>query len=177
LVKNTFYLSFIILFLVGVSLVANAILNETSVVDNIVLNNVKDFISALTFWSIVIHIAITLILALAFSEIKEYFGGDTFYSFLLGKYHTPNQETRIFMFLDMRSSTTIAERLGHECYFELIKKYYSDMTQTIQQTSGAIYQYVGDEIVVSWIEKKGLNDNNCIECFREISETIDEHKE
>jgi len=177
IVKSAFYLSLIILFLVGVSVVASAILNETSVFDTIVLTEVKEFISAFAFWSIVIYMAIIINLALAFSEIKEYFGGDTFYSFLLGKYHTPNQETRIFMFLDMRSSTTIAEKLGHERYFELIKKYYSDMTQPIQQTSGDIYQYVGDEIVVSWIEKKGLYRNNCIECFRKISEAIDTQKD
>jgi adenylate cyclase len=176
-VKSAFYLSLIILFLVGISMVVSAILKGTSVFDAIVLTEVKDFVTAFAFWSIVIYMAITINLALAFSEIKEYFGGDTFYSFLLGKYHTPNQETRIFMFLDMRSSTAIAERLGHERYFELIKKYYSNMTQPIQQTSGDIYQYVGDEIVVSWIEKKGLNNNNCIECFRKISESIDEHKE
>lgn len=176
IVKRAFYLSFIVLFLVGVSTVVSAILNETSVVDTIVLTEVKDFISAFAFWSIVIFIAIILNLALAFSEIKEYFGSDTFYSFLLGKYHTPNQETRIFMFLDMRFSTSIAESLGHEHYFELIKKYYSDMTQPILETSGVIYQYVGDEIVVSWIEKKGLYRNNCIECFRKISETINKHK-
>lgn len=176
-VKSAFYLSLIILFLVGVSMVASAILNETTVFDTIVLTEVKDFISAFAFWSIVIYMAIIINLALAFSEIKEYFGGDTFYSFLLGKYHTPNQETRIFMFLDMRSSTSIAERLGHERYFELIKKYYSDMTQPILETSGVIYQYVGDEIVVCWFEKKGLYRNNCIECFRKISETIHKHKD
>jgi adenylate cyclase len=38
---------------------------------------------------------------------------------LLGKYHHPKIETRIFMFLDMEGSTTIAERLGHEVFFRL----------------------------------------------------------
>jgi hypothetical protein len=38
-------------------------------------------------------------------------------SYLTGFYHKPRQEMRIFMFLDMRSSTAIAERLGHNNYF------------------------------------------------------------
>ena len=31
--------------------------------------------------------------------------------------------------------------------------------------AGEIYQYVGDEMVVSWKLKKGLKNNNCIKCF------------
>ena len=81
------------------------------------------------------------------------------------------------MFLDMKSSTSIAEQMGHKKYFELIKKYYSDMTNPILNTEGDIYQYVGDEIVVSWIEKKGIHDNSCIECFRQISESIRQQSE
>ena len=170
--KCFFYLVFIILFLSGISLVANASLLETSVFDESVLTIFKNFIKTFAFWSVVLYIAITLSIALVFSEITEYFGQDTFYSFLLGKYHKPNEEMRIFMFLDMKSSTTIAEQLGHATYFKFIKKYYADMTQPILDTSGEIYQYVGDEIVLSWLEKKGLYKNNCIECFHKISETI-----
>ena len=39
----------------GVSAVASAILNETSVVDTIVLTEVKDFISAFSFCTKIIH--------------------------------------------------------------------------------------------------------------------------
>ncbi len=30
---------------------------------------------------------------------------------------------------------------------------------------GEIYQYVGDEIVISWKVREGIHMNNCIECF------------
>ena len=69
------------------------------------------------------------------------------------------------MFLDMKSSTTIAESLGHVKYFEMLKEYYSDLSDPIIKYSGEIYQYVGDEIVVSWKLKNGLQNNNCIQCF------------
>ena len=77
------------------------------------------------------------------------------------------------MFLDMKSSTTIAEKLGHQNYFKLIKSYYADMTDALLETNGTIYQYVGDEIVVSWPEKEGLKSNNCLLCFQKIEEAID----
>jgi adenylate cyclase len=98
-------------------------------------------------------------------------------NFLVGKYHQPREEVRIFMFLDMKSSTTIAEKLGHVNYYKLLNEYYADITEAVVQTSGEIYQYVGDEIVVSWKFKKGLQNNNCLRCFfliKQIFETVSE---
>jgi len=39
------------------------------------------------------------------------------------------------------------------------------LTEAILDTSGEIYQYVGDEVVVSWKVKNGLKNANCLECF------------
>ncbi len=99
-------------------------------------------------------------------------GSSVFYNFFTGRYHHPREEDRIFMFLDMKSSTTIAERLGHVEYFRLLNKYYADTTEAIIQTYGVVYQYAGDEIIVSWNLKKGLTNNNCIRCFFMIKETF-----
>ena len=76
----------------------------------------------------------------------------------------------------MKSSTTIAEKIGHKKYFDLLKTYYADMTNAIIETSGRVYQYVGDEIVVTWTEKSGIRNNNCIECFNIISKVVEENK-
>ncbi len=78
---------------------------------------------------------------------------------------------------DMKSSTTNAENIGHESYFDLLKAYYADMTDAILETSGQIYQYVGDEIVVTWPEKEGIYQNNCIQCFAKISEVIEQKRD
>jgi len=86
-------------------------------------------------------------------------------NFFTGKYHSPKEEERIFMFSDMKSSTTIAERLGHVRYFEMLKEYYADLSGPIVQFSGEIDQYVGDEIVVSWKLKKPSQNSYCIQCF------------
>lgn len=89
-------------------------------------------------------------------------------SYLTGFYHKPRQEMRIFMFLDMRSSTAIAERLGHTKYFELLNELYADITDPILYSRGEIYQYVGDEISVSWSFRKGVGRQRCIRCFLDI---------
>ena len=84
----------------------------------------------------------------------------------------PKEEERIFMFLDIRSSTMIAERIGNEQYFRFIHDFINDATASILYAKGEIYQYVGDEIVVSWTMPNGLEDNNCLNCFFEIKAAI-----
>lgn len=87
---------------------------------------------------------------------------------LIGRYHRPRQELRIFMFLDMRSSTSIAEDLGHVRYFQLLNELFTDITDPILYSRGEIYQYVGDEISVSWPLRRGLGRQRCIRCFLDI---------
>ncbi len=82
---------------------------------------------------------------------------------------------RIFMFLDIRSSTTIAEELGHMQYFELLNDFFRDIGEPISKNRGHIYQYVGDEVVVSWSLDEGLTNANCLQCFFDIEETIHRH--
>ncbi len=89
-------------------------------------------------------------------------------SYLTGRYRKARQEMRIFMFLDMRSSTAIAEELGHEKYFKLIDELYIDITDPIVNARGEIYQYIGDEISVSWPLRKGVRKQRCIRCFLDI---------
>jgi adenylate cyclase len=54
------------------------------------------------------------------------------------------------MFVDLLSSTTIAEALGNEKYHNLLHDFYADITNPIIYNKGEIYQYVGDEVIVSW---------------------------
>jgi len=84
----------------------------------------------------------------------------------------PREEIRIFMFLDLKSSTTIAERLGHIRYYNLLNDFFYDVSGPIERCNGEIYQYVGDEITVSWMMNEGIQDMNCIRCFFDIMEVI-----
>jgi len=87
-------------------------------------------------------------------QVNDKFGSGILLKFLAGNYHQPKKEERIFMFMDMRSSTTIAEKIGNEKYFNLLNDVFADITNTIINYEGEIYQYVGDEIVISWSIKR-----------------------
>ena len=105
-------------------------------------------------------------------QVNDKFGPGILLKFLTGNYHRPKKEQRIFMFMDMRSSTTIAEKIGNEMYFELLNDLFSDITDPILNNEGEIYQYVGDEIVISWPMKKGIRNANCLRCFTQIQEKL-----
>ena len=76
----------------------------------------------------------------------------------------------------MKSSTTIAEDIGHAEYFRMLKEYFSDLTNPIIEHFGEIYQYAGDEIVVTWTLKKGTANNHCVKCFFEMKRVIQNQK-
>ncbi|MBK7871052.1 MAG: adenylate/guanylate cyclase domain-containing protein [Saprospiraceae bacterium] len=138
---------------------------NTTVFDARVWEKYIQYLTSRTNVSTMLQMTVSLGLSLFYAEISENIGHGVLINFFTGKYHNPIEEKRIFMFLDMKSSTTIAEKLGHIRYFELLKEYYADISDAVIQYSGEIYQYVGDEMVVSWKYKDGVANNNCIKCF------------
>jgi len=127
--------------------------------------------------TIIVYMGVTIGVMLFFSEVSDNLGQGVLKNFLIGRYHQSREEERIFMFLDMKSSTKIAEKLGHIQYYQLLNEYYADITEAIIQTSGQIYQYVGDEVVVSWKLKEGLQNNNCLRCFFAIKDIFSNRSE
>ena len=96
---------------------------------------------------------------------------------LLDQYRKPRQELRIFMFLDMRSSTSVAETIGDTRYFKLLNDLYADITDPVIYSEGEIYQYVGDEISVSWRLNRGIRNDRCIKCFFAIRGKLQKRSE
>lgn len=125
------------------------------------------FYKKLLFWFFLVMLTIIGL------HVNEKYGQGILGKLIMGKYLRPREEERIFMFVDIRSSTTIAEQLGHLRFFELLNDFYRDLTNPIIYKSGEIYQYVGDEIVVSWPMKEGLQNASCLRCFYDIKATLE----
>ncbi len=87
-------------------------------------------------------------------EIADKYSPGVFTKIFFGVYVKPKEENRIIIFLDLINSTPIAERLGHKLYFYFIRDFIHDISTALLEYNGLIYQYVGDEIVVSWILNK-----------------------
>jgi len=104
-------------------------------------------------------------------------GPKMMYNYILGKYHKPVKEERIFMFLDINSSTTLAESMSTEKYHGILNKFFYDIATPISRYGGEIYQYVGDEVVVTWKMKDGLKNSNCIRSYFRIVKVMNRLRE
>lgn len=167
---------FLIVILITFPIAASLELNS-SLLDQRVWDRYGTFFFSITNASTMIQLSFSLLVSLLYAEISENLGQNVLLNFFTGKYHKPIAEARIFMFADMKSSTTIAEELGHITYFELLRSYYFDLSNAIVKNEGEVYQYIGDEIVISWKFKNGLEKNNCIQCYFNMKSDLLKRKE
>lgn len=108
-------------------------------------------------------------------QVNLKFGPGNLWKMLMGDFHQPKEETRIFMFLDLKSSTTHAENLGHIKFSKLIQDCFRDIA-VIAEFQAQIDQYVGDEAVVTWTKEKGLESHNCLRAFFAFQQSIEQRK-
>jgi adenylate cyclase len=108
-------------------------------------------------------------------QVNQLLGEGILWKFIIGKYHKPREEERIFMFLDMKSSTTIAEQLGHKRFYKLLNELFHEISQPVLETKAEIYQYVGDEVILTWTMKDGLENSNCLKSFFMFQSNLAKH--
>jgi adenylate cyclase len=117
------------------------------------------------FYLLLIYYSFMTLLISFINQVNKKYGPGVLVPLLLGRYRNPKEEERIFMFMDLKSSTTTAEKLGHLQYSSFIRDCFMDINQVLLPFRAQVYQYVGDEIVVTWMEDEGLKDNFCINFY------------
>jgi len=111
-----------------------------------------------------------------FRQLDRLLGHGVLIKVFLGKYRRPLHERRVFMFLDLKSSTSLAEQMSPDDYFSFLNDFFRDLSIPILNSGGEIYQYVGDEVVISWKESVGTNNLNCVRLFFSIDAAITNRK-
>ena len=156
----------------------------TFILHGIFTYELKGFIYYLNFtisshYTIALFIyAVSVSILLNFiKQVNKKFGPGVLWKLFSGKYHQPRQEERIFMFIDLRSSTTIAEKLGHIKYSMFIQDCFYDITTIIPEYDAEIYQYVGDEIVLTWETEVGIEDEKCFRFYFAFKQLLKEKQE
>jgi adenylate cyclase len=144
---------------------------SSNYVDEIKLSMIN-FIFSETSLLWLVYSGIVSFLIYFLQVVKTKIGGRVLTNLILGKYHQPKVETRIFMFLDMKDSTTHAENLGHIKFSSLIQDSINDLTAAIIQHKVEVYQYVGDEAVLTWKLKDGFENANCIQAYYTFMNTL-----
>lgn len=108
-------------------------------------------------------------------QMNRMIGASVVGYFVAGVYQRPKAEERIFLFVDLEGSTRLAERLGSARYFELLRRVVDDLTEPVLETEGEIYQYAGDEVVITWPLAAGVREANCVRCWFAIRATVAGH--
>jgi len=116
-------------------------------------------------------------LAIAFAmnavlRIRSLVGGRVLMNFLLGRYHRPLREQRVFLFLDLADSTRLSEKLGDVRVQSLIGRFFFDIARPIAEHGGETHRYIGDEIVVTWPYAVAIKDARCLKCVFDIQKLI-----
>ena len=123
-----------------------------------------------------IAFAVMLLITLV-TRTSRMLGPGVLLNWVTGRYHRPRTEERVFMFLDMRDSTMLGERLGDVRFSALIQAFFDDLTEPVLRTGGEVSHYIGDEAVLTWKAARGLADANCVRCFYLMRQAVAERAE
>jgi adenylate cyclase len=105
-------------------------------------------------------------------RVIGFVGAHNLLHLVLGTYRRPVLERRLFLFLDMKNSTVLAERLGPLKTRELIGKFFYDASQPVYDHGGEIHRFTGDGMVVTWKVSADENLDYAIETLDEIVESV-----
>ena len=125
-------------------------------------------------------VVFSLVLSLGFNllfGVNDLLGQGVLFNFVAGRYRRPRVEDRVLLFIDMESSTVIAERLGEAGFLDFLNRFVADVTELIVAQRGVIYKYVGDGIIVTWPLAAGLRDGHCVRACFDALEQLDERAE
>ena len=173
LIKSLLYVfSLIIVFTV-----ISVVFLEFNLISNTDLVKLWEFYSSKITLTFSVYLVIATIFVNVAGQIREKFGPGNFLKLLVGKYRIPRDESKVFMFLDLRNSTAIAERLDHEKYSRLLRYCYHELTEFVLHYKAEIYQYVGDEVVLCWDSDDGIKDLRCLNLYYDFRDRLFEKNE
>jgi len=105
-------------------------------------------------------------------QLGRLVGERTLRDIVLGRYHRPHAEERFFLFVDVAGSTPLAERIGPDAVHRFLREVFQLASDPIDDHRGEVYQYVGDEIVITWTVAEGRDGARPLACFFAIEQAL-----
>jgi len=119
---------------------------------------------------------ISLLLSAAI-RVRALVGPRVLFNFLIGRYHRPLREERIFLFLDLAGSSALAEQLGDIQVQSLISRFFFDIAGPVTDFGGETHRYIGDEVVVTWPLGSAAENARCVLCVLGIQALVADRAE
>ncbi|TVR97097.1 MAG: adenylate/guanylate cyclase domain-containing protein [Rhodospirillales bacterium] len=120
-----------------------------------------------TLFSVGVYVAVSFVVMM-----QRIIGGRVLRNFVIGRYHRPVREDRVFLFLDLADSTALARTLGDIGVHALISRLFFDIDDVILRYGGEVHRYIGDEVVVTWPLADGVEGGRCLACYHAIQALI-----
>ena len=123
--------------------------------------SVLEFFKSKVFVSIkVYHLLVAALMMLLHLAAIRAGGVLSFFKLLFKKTKEARPVERGFAFIDLNRSTQIAEKLGHYAYSEFLRACFGLLDEVLARFPNfEIYQYVGDEAVITWRVDAGSSEN------------------
>jgi adenylate cyclase len=170
--KVVIYALLLFVLLFGISLTFNSVLSGRPLTDPRAWQETGAFVTSIAFWHPVLPVLGLALLSSFLIQLAERFGPNEMWKMFTGKYFNPKEEERIFMFLDLNHSTTIAEKLGNEKFYGFLNDFYHDIAGAITRHKGEVVEYVGDLVVITWPYTIGRSQSRCLQCFQDFEQVI-----
>ena len=124
------------------------------------------------FWfGFIYSAAVSVLMNLGFG-IANIIGPRAFLNFITGRYHSPVEENRFVLFVDIAGWTGLAERLGGIAIHRFLDRTFRLLTLAVVDYRGEVLNYVGDEVIVTWPERGGALDCRPLRCFVAMREAL-----
>lgn len=175
LIRSTFFLCSICMNLILCSLLWTAH-NGGALITEDSLQNVFEMFKQSENQALIIELFLIAHLITFIRSVHKKFGSRVFVNTLLGKYQDPREEELIFMFIDLRRSTAIAEELGHVTYSNFLKDYYKLLSNCCEENRGEIYQIAGDGAFITWKTSLCKKKARPINLFFDFAECLEKTK-
>jgi len=125
-----------------------------------------------TLWIDISYSVACVVLANLVLGITNIIGPRAFLNFIIGRYHTPIEEKRFVLFVDIAGSTGLAERLGGITIHRLLDRTFRLLTLSVIDYRGEVLNYVGDEVIVTWPERSGAIECRPLRCFMAMRDEL-----
>lgn len=125
------------------------------------------------FFLILVYAGIMSLLINAVIEVGRLLGFRELVDLVTGRYHHPRREERVFLLVDMKRSTALAESLDDLAFHGLLNGFFRDVTDAALDHGAGIHKYVGDEAILSWRAEDALTEAQCVRCAFAVGNRIE----
>jgi adenylate cyclase len=177
LIRISYYLILVSIIIFTEIAISRMIISQLSFWEVIKNRDFQHYIYEEDFFYAIIIASVIIFIVNFIMQINRKLGQGIIFNVITGRFVKPVKQDRIFMFIKINGAGSVLEKLGRFRFNAFINDFIYDITEPILMYSGEIYEYVDDMIVVTWKQRKGLSNSNCIRTFFEAKEQLRENRE